>query len=333
MRTAPTIAGPAAGLDFDRTVPRELVHKAAVAEVFLADSRQLDDRTFACAVHLPLMHAFYSDALHDHHTLSALLESLRQAGILVNERHLGVPPNHMSLLHELALEVSDPSAIRLSGSPAEALLVLEILDRSESGGSIAAVTVRGTLTIDGRVAGTGTLGASIQPAEAYRALRRSQRARRQMGLLAPASPTPADPRTCGKRRRRNVVIAKPQPVPGGAGLEAAVVVDTSHPSLFDHQYDHVPGMLLLEAASQMAVAAVAADTGADTATVVPVGCRGSFSQYAEIELPITCRARVVAGERRDGPTTVELTFEQPDLEVCAVSIDVARAPATETEES
>jgi 2-oxo-3-(phosphooxy)propyl 3-oxoalkanoate synthase len=331
MTTAPTIAGAAAGLEFDRTVPRELVHKSAIAEVFIADSRQLDETTFACAVHLPLMHAFYNDALHDHHTLSALLEAERQAGILVNERHVGVTPGHASLLHELALEISEPSVIRLSGSPAEALLVLEITDRSESGGAIAGVSLRTTLLIDGQAAGTGTLTASIQPPEAYTALRRSQRARRSMGLLAPSSPAPADPRVCGKRRRSNVVISKPRSLPGGAGLEAAVIVDTSHPSLFDHQYDHVPGMLLLEAASQMAVAAVATVTGADPATLVPVGCRGSFSQYAEIELPITCRARVVEDETPAGARAVELTFEQPDLEVCEVTIDVAAA--TETEES
>ncbi|MGW3647934.1 AfsA-related hotdog domain-containing protein [Streptomyces sp. NPDC000878] len=63
-------------------------------------------------------------------------------------------------------------------------------------------------------------------------------------------------------------------------------VDTGHPILFDHLVDHVPGMLLIEAARQAARAA----TGRPDALLL--GLDGSFARYAELDAPCWIEARV-----------------------------------------
>ncbi|MGL5929474.1 MAG: AfsA-related hotdog domain-containing protein, partial [Dermatophilaceae bacterium] len=77
----------------------------------------------------------------------------------------------------------------------------------------------------------------------------------------------------GRTRDRDVVITGP------VGGPWTLRVDTSHPSLFDHPSDHVPGMLLFEAARQ---AAVLANGGRP---VVAVGA--DFAAYVELDEPAT----------------------------------------------
>ncbi|WP_268254571.1 AfsA-related hotdog domain-containing protein, partial [Streptomyces humidus] len=55
--------------------------------------------------------------------------------------------------------------------------------------------------------------------------------------------------------------------------------DFSHPVLFDHPADHVPGMLLLEAARQSAHAATHPRPG------LPTSLDATFTQYVELDTP------------------------------------------------
>jgi hypothetical protein len=55
-------------------------------------------------------------------------------------------------------------------------------------------------------------------------------------------------------------------------------VDTRHPVLFDHPLDHVPGMLLMEAARQ-------ASTVFLGHPCLPVGLTNEFARYAELDTP------------------------------------------------
>ncbi len=80
----------------------------------------------------------------------------------------------------------------------------------------------------------------------------------------------------GRTRSQDVVLTGPQAGPWG------LRVDTTHPTLFDHPSDHVPGMLLMEAARQATllrgggrrVVSIDADFGAylelDASTTVDV---------------------------------------------------------------
>ena len=94
-----------------------------------------------------------------------------------------------------------------------------------------------------------------------------------------AAPVPVEPLRVGRRLRRNVVVGDAQF--GDGELHCAVVTDTTHPSFFDHPQDHVPGMMMLEAARQAALLYLGELGWAPTEAVLDT-CVARFSQYAAI---------------------------------------------------
>ncbi|WP_246890403.1 AfsA-related hotdog domain-containing protein [Streptomyces scabiei] len=78
---------PEAELSYDATVPRTLVHRASIAEVFVTDSAQTGEDTYAVAAQLPRGHLIGEHSPAYDFTL--LVEVVRQAGVLVAHRHMG----------------------------------------------------------------------------------------------------------------------------------------------------------------------------------------------------------------------------------------------------
>ncbi|WP_226962330.1 AfsA-related hotdog domain-containing protein [Streptomyces sp. C8S0] len=98
------------GLSYAATVSRQLVHRAAVCEVFLTDTRRRSDNDFLIAAQLPRVHSYYSDHLATPAAYDPLLllEVFRQTSILVAHEHLGVPLGPSSA----STPVSSPSSTR-----------------------------------------------------------------------------------------------------------------------------------------------------------------------------------------------------------------------------
>src|SRR5262249_25028713 len=135
------------------------------------------------------------------------------------------------------------------------------------------------------------LGAwTVQPAALFQRLRRMSMPR--------SSETPADTPFDAARIRAdrfpgdcdNVVISLAEHVDQTDEFVASLIVDDSHPYFFDHPCDHVPGMLLFEACSQLALAAFAEATSAAPGTSGICAYDVSFAQFVECGLPTTLRA-------------------------------------------
>ena len=91
--------------------------------------------------------------------------------------------------------------------------------------------------------------------------------------------SPADPQIVGRTRPENVVIGEPVPLGGGAA-SAPIVVDVSHPTIFDHPLDHLPGGLIIEACRQLSLAVM----GSSSATIMgPAWLRCDFHSFAELD--------------------------------------------------
>jgi hypothetical protein len=67
--------------------------------------------------------------------------------------------------------------------------------------------------------------------------------------------------------------------------------------MFDHAQDHLPGMVLTEAARQLCVFAGAALFDASPAQTTMVGFDLAFTRYAELDSPTSVQVR--PGERTD----------------------------------
>src|SRR5204862_204478 len=86
--TPETLLG--AGLKFDNTVPRSLVHKLAVEEVLICDYKQIAADDYAFAAQLPRCHSYLSDVCVPYYDIINLGEALRQAALLLGHTFLGV---------------------------------------------------------------------------------------------------------------------------------------------------------------------------------------------------------------------------------------------------
>jgi len=318
MTTSPLPAG-VRDLRFDATVPRALVHRAAVAEVFLTDSAQVADDRFLVAAQLPRMHSFFNDSLAGHHDLLLLIEIARQAGVLIAHRHLGVADDRAFVFQDADVAVIDPAGLRSAGDEPSRLLVEIVLGQRQTRGDVPfRFAVDLEVTIDGRPLARGSGALLFISRSIYRSFR--GRMRRRKGLGASGAPAPraaALPSAAvGRRDERNVVIGAPAGDPvTEEGMVCEVIVDQGHPCLFDHPLDHLPGMLMLEAFRQTAFVAAREACGLQPASTVATRCRGSFAEFGELELTTRCHARIAqAPHGSDAAPTVpvELTLLQDD---------------------
>ncbi|MGV9990833.1 ScbA/BarX family gamma-butyrolactone biosynthesis protein [Streptomyces sp. NPDC003374] len=277
-------------MQFARTLPRDLVHRAAIAEVLLTDAKRLSEDETLLAAQLPRRHAFHDDTLapRTHHDPLLLLEACRQGIFVVAHRHLGVPAGHRFLLRAVEFEVPDPAALRAGPAPTEAVITARIEHRFRGRGGVTGLRLRFTAVIGGHEAMSARIDYSWMTAADWTRLRTRQR--HALGLfgtpVALGGPR-ADPARVGRRDPANVVISPPHTTGDGRST-ARLVAETSHPTLYDHWVDHVPGMLELEAFRQLALSAAVSAGTLRTPTAMPVGLSARFSRFAEMDLPLRC---------------------------------------------
>lgn len=260
---------------FSTTVPKELVHRAAVAEVLLTRWLRLDDTHFSASAQWPRGHSFFTspDGLHHDPVLTA--ETIRQVGTLLAHAEFGVPMGNYFVLESLHFSVDLPG-LELRNSPADLELAVSCHDIRRSGSQVSGIRYVVEFFRDGIRVATGGVRASFLKPTVYHRIR---------GGRLPGQPTtaalpePVDPSLVGRRDEADVVLA-----PTEEPRRWLVRADTRHPILFDHPCDHVPGMVLLEAARQ---AALIMAPGATTLTAA----QSSYSRYVEFDAPCSIEAR------------------------------------------
>ncbi|MEU7061717.1 ScbA/BarX family gamma-butyrolactone biosynthesis protein [Streptomyces sp. NPDC046197] len=313
-------------MQFARTLPKELVHRAAIAEVFLTDAERRNEDEVLLAAQLPRLHPFHDDTLgpRTHHDPLMVLEACRQAIFVVAHRYLDVPLDHKFLLRTVELNVLDPAALAPGATPTEAVIDARIEHRLRSRTGMTGLQLRFTTTIGAREAMSARIDYSWMPPEDWTRLRAGQR--RALGLTEPPVAlrgSRAHPALVGRRDPANTVISPPRTTSDG-GWRARLVAETTHPTLYDHWVDHVPGMLELEAFRQLALAAAVAPGTKRRPMVLPVGLVARFRRFAEMDLPLEClTAPVLPG------ADVECTLHQLGAPVAEARISLADRDTTD----
>ncbi|MCW8375473.1 ScbA/BarX family gamma-butyrolactone biosynthesis protein [Streptomyces justiciae] len=289
----------AARLRYDATVSRTLVHRTSVAEVFVTDSAAIGEETFLVAAQLPRGHLIGENAPMYDYTL--LIEVVRQAGVLVAHEHLDVELGSAFIFRSLNLRTVGLTQLRIGATPAHVLVTMTVHPRRNKAGRIQGFTFSGNVALDGQVAMSGNGALLIVSQRAYRTLR----AKRRTAATDLALPrfTPAAPSAVGRSEARNVVITAPV-VASEARVSAQLVLDASHPHMFDHPLDHVPGHLQMEAARQLAIAAVAQLHGLSPRTLTISAIETEFTDYAELDQVTELRATVQGFRRQDDLRTL-----------------------------
>ncbi|MDO0929046.1 ScbA/BarX family gamma-butyrolactone biosynthesis protein [Streptomyces sp. TG1A-8] len=268
-------AGAPRALSWSRTVPRELVHRVSVAEVLLTDVLRIDEVHFLAAACWPRSHpTFPADGTAMHHPLM-VAETLRQLGIFIPLRYFGVSADARLLITDLFLAAEPGAQPRVRHGATEVTCRVRITRlRTDQAGAAVGLRLHVEFSAGGVAFARAGGGARFLSPGRYAALRGPLAGARRPG--APGGLFRPDPVTLGVNHPRDVVIglagtqerAGPDGRDGGHGRDGRgaqdgcerrdVVVDVAdprHPFFFDHATDHVPGMVLLEAARQAAALA------------------------------------------------------------------------------
>jgi 2-oxo-3-(phosphooxy)propyl 3-oxoalkanoate synthase len=273
--------------NFQQTLPRHLVHRAAVSEVFVTSLAAVQDGVFQVGAQWPRAHQFFGPKLGLHDPM-LLPETMRQAGLAVAHTYYNVPIGSYFLMREMSYEI-DEEGLRLDCRPADVVLTLVAHDVRKRGKTVAGMTFEIELYRDDTRVGSGRVEWRCVSAATYARVRGDKAANT---VVVGNQPAPVGPHLVGRHHEADVVLA-----PSAVDNLWLLRADTDHPVMFDHPVDHVPGMMALEAARQAALL-----TSGDP-RAVPVNGTFVFDHYIELDEPC-----VVAGESTDG--RVRVKFEQ-----------------------
>ena len=305
-----------AWLRFDRNVSRDLVHRKALAEVLIADTVQVADDEFLLGTQLPRAHTLWSDRVYPYHDPLITIEVCRQACLAVPQRYYDVGPDWQFVSKLINFRVVNLDAFTDNEvSPPEGILRARFSNRRERKGILCGITVQAELTIEGTSAATVSGDLMFFPKITYERLRAQQRQHKALDKQPQATTRPVDPATIGRAFHRNVTIGESD-FPGSVAGDCryVAVVDRRNPYFFDHPLDHIPGALVLEIYRQAAIATVTGDTAAMPAAAVITRCDVQLADFAELESPLECSAKVI-GEPEDEPVQIALALHQLERQI------------------
>ncbi|MFI0816209.1 ScbA/BarX family gamma-butyrolactone biosynthesis protein [Streptomyces sp. NPDC021098] len=315
-------------LDFSRTVPKDLVHREALSELFLTDSRKLTDGHFVAAAQIPPSHAYYTD-----HTGRSpidpllLLECCRQAETHAVHAHFGAPRATVFILRSWSMRLPGAATARIGPGPAELVMDVTTHDSRWRDGTLLATTYAMRLSVAGQYLGEVSLRAAYLPGGMYAAMRAKRR-----GSAPPTSDafrhlrdgTPVPPGRVGRARAENVVLL--DAVPGPDSVSARLRPAGEHPSLFDHPLDHFPGMVLMESGRQLALLHAAEFMSGSEQPWELTDLDASFRTYAELDSPLLLTARPAPDHEPGAELRLSVAFEQDEQVVAEADITLTRAP-------
>lgn len=292
-------------------VTPRLVHKSDPGEVYLVRWRRTAPDSFRISARWPRSHPFYRMAPEADPLL--LCETIRQTFPLLCHAAYEVPVGHQLIWERFSYRFEPPApGVPASESP-ELELHVDCHDLVRRGALTVALSMRFLITRGGRPFARAETRFTVQSPAVYRRLRGARGDAARVMAAAPPAPAPLPHRVTGRTRPRDVVLAPAgRETATGAGPAGWLLrVDPAHPVLFDHPVDHVPGMLLLEAAHQCAQRSAGG-------SAVILGLECVFSRYVELDAPCLITA---------GPATPD---DAPALAVAAVQSGETRFTATVT---
>ncbi|MES5825455.1 ScbA/BarX family gamma-butyrolactone biosynthesis protein [Streptomyces sp. RG80] len=288
------------------TVPKELVHRASVAEVMLTDWERVHDEHFSVAAQWPRGHSFFANVDGCHDPLIAA-ETIRQAGTLLAHAEFGVPLGHHFLMWDLSVSVQ-PTNLHVGTTPASVDVEMTCQDVKRRGDRLAGCRYNAVIRRNGQVAVTGSANFTCASPKVYERLRgeHGDAMHQPLPLTAPTAP-----QNVGRVSPMDVVLS-----PIGEPDRWLLRVDTRHPILFDHPVDHVPGMVLLEAARQAGTALLGHPC-------LPLDITSEFKKYVELDAPCVIEARRLPDSGTDRGERVLVTAYQDEAPVFRSTVTMA----------
>ncbi|MEU6556234.1 ScbA/BarX family gamma-butyrolactone biosynthesis protein [Streptomyces sp. NPDC046915] len=288
------------------TVPKEYVHRASLAEVFLSGCTARDDLRFSLTGQWPRVHSLFNSADGRSHDPLQAAETFRQATMFVSHAELGIPLDHHFVMWDLSY-TTDLEQLRISSAPTDFDVEVRCSDITRRRGTVSQLRVELSIHRDGTLVAHGGIRFSLITPSVYSRLRANRPDAQPTDAPAPGTHR-VPPASVGRRFATDVVLS-PTDQPG----RWLLTPDLNHPILFEHHADHVPGMVLLEGARQAASALIA------PRGLTPTSASTTFYRYAELDRPCWIDVTHVSPES-GGMMTVEVTGHQDGTPVFTTTI-------------
>ncbi|QNE79604.1 hypothetical protein F0344_34650 (plasmid) [Streptomyces finlayi] len=288
------------------TVASRLVRKTNPSEVLITAWRGVSENQHVVSAEWPFSHPFYTPEPEAHRPL-LLTESIRQALALLSHTEFRIPLDHRLGWDYISCSAT-PEGLRTTAEPAAVELHISHTSVSRRRLGCARLSAEVEAVRDGVRVGTAQIRYTSYPEALYRRLRGPYADAAEACARAFLPGRPLSPALVGRESDGDVVLS-----PTTRDNLWFLRPDLTHPVLFDHPHDHVPGMVLLEAFDQASTALCAPK---ETRTL---SLDAVFKRYVELDQPC-----LIEGERL-GTSGIQLIATQGD--VVAVSALVTTAPA------
>ncbi|HWU06569.1 MAG TPA: ScbA/BarX family gamma-butyrolactone biosynthesis protein [Streptomyces sp.] len=267
-------------------VPEEFVHLRHSDMVFLTAWRRREDGEFSLAARWP------APATGLPYDPRVLTQTIRQSGLVIAHAAYGVPLTGQTLLNHFDFTVTPGFGVPSEGH-SDLTVEVSVREPGKRGRTVH------SLGMDVRVLQGDRMVARADSEFGWASPRAYRRLRGEHGALAWNTwplPAPVDPRTVGRAAPSDVVLAA-----GDGPRHWQLRHDVDNVVLYDHPVDHVPGLVLMEAAHQAALAALhPAPFEATTVT-------SAFEQYAEFDRPCWIEAEILPAAPGEASVLVTAT--------------------------
>ncbi|MFC5146935.1 ScbA/BarX family gamma-butyrolactone biosynthesis protein [Streptomyces aureoversilis] len=332
-------AGGAAGVPGAGTgggVAKELVHLSFDDAVYLTGCEQQDATHYTVSAVWPAHTAHRIPGHGTHYETLTVAQTLRQAGLFLAHTAYAAPLDHATLLRTFSYTLASDAAVDTHrATPLH--INITATPTTTRNKRTTALHLHMTVTAAGSgeagdeasetVLATGETDFEWIPPMVYRRLRGAYH--RPPTTLPPVTP-PLPPVQVGRTAPDEVVLS---PTAQPRTWQLRHTFDNT--VLYDHAVDHVPGLVLIEAANQAAYTVTApiteavtagTDTNTDTETgpcacapdaagtgyrPQPTTTHTTFHRYAEFDAPITLTTETRTTSHTVTHTTVGLQNDQP----------------------
>jgi hypothetical protein len=281
---------------FQHEMPERLVHRTHQKDVFVDSLRVTGPSHFQVSARWPATHDFYGPVRGLHDPL-LLLETVREALFVVCHTAYDIPRDTSYITHEKQFDVNLAGLGTAVDGDVELMVDVTAHDIKRRGRAIAGMRLECVCYRDGMPIGNVTYRISMASSAVYNRLRGDHRAAKP--ALACDTP-PVAPRTVGRTQDIDVLLTD---APDGRSWHLRI--DPTHPVIFDHVIDHVPGNAAVEAARQAAYLTL----GRPDAVLLSGAM--TFDRYIEFDTPCLVVGEQIA-EAADGVRTVKVGFVQDD---------------------
>ena len=306
-----------ASLQFLQPVSRQLVHRAAVAEVFITDALQVSQDRFLVGAQWPRDHALYYPDAQGMADPLLLTETVRQALVYLAHKYCGIPLGHRFVGSDTHFEITDHQALLVGDTPLHVTLDAQWSWVANRPPRRFGMRVDAVVSVAGRECARAGLSVYAVDEELYRRLRwrgRQGQGRDEATRVGHCAATRLPAADVGRLRAKDSVLGRTE-----AG-EWQLLVDLHHAVLFDHPGDHIPLMVTLEGARQLGHRLLHRRNDAAAGAVlraVQVDCPA----FADLDEPVRLCAELQPSATAPDATRLRIAAVQREETVATVTME------------